>query len=110
MESGKGIRSRENLRAPRLIALVLLPVLACSSMASAQHWQTAPSFPGSGAGTAIMTTKGLVLIQELTEPASAGGYATGNWYMLNPDSGGNYNTGFWTGPYSSGSYAPMYFA
>jgi len=103
------LRKQSNgVRAKSVMSLVIF--LAWCSLASAQHWQAAPPFPGSGAGTAIMTTQGLVLIQELTEPASAGGYATGNWYMLNPDSGGNYDTGFWTGPYSSGSYAPMYFA
>jgi len=102
--------SGKNLKIGGLVGLALLAVLACSSVASAQHWQAATQFPGSGAGTAILTTEGHVLVQELTGPASSGGYATGNWYIMDPDYLGNYDTGIWFGPYSSGAYAPLYFA
>lgn len=92
--------------------MVLTTLLVWCSFASAQHWVAAPTFPGNGAGTAILLTDGAVLVQELTGPASTGGSATGNWYVLSPDASGSYATGFWGGPIStiSSSYAPLYFA
>jgi hypothetical protein len=94
------------------LAMVLTTLLAWCCLASAQHWVALPTFPGNGAGTAILQTDGDVLVQELTGPASGGGSATGNWYVLHPDASGSYETGFWGGPVStiSYSYAPLYFA
>jgi hypothetical protein len=77
--------SDKKLAIGRLIGFALL---VCVSIAHAQLWQPAPTFPGQGAGTAILRTDGIVMVQELTEPASQGGQATGNWYELIPDSYG----------------------
>src|ERR1700686_2255951 len=90
---------------------LLVAFLAWCSLASAQHWIAAPTFPGSGAGTAILRTDGAVMVEEVTGPASTGGNATGNWYLLDPDDKGSYATGVWglLTPTTGLGYAPMYF-
>jgi hypothetical protein len=79
------------------LGMVLATLLAGCSLASAQHWVALPTFPGTGAGAAILQTDGDVLVEEVTGPASGGGSATGNWYVLQPDGYGSYTTGFWGG-------------
>lgn len=108
MQENQGFDLRKTLTR-HLIEFSLMLGIACSG-AAAQHWQAAPTFPGSGAGTAILTPVGDVLVQELTGPAQFGGFATGQWYVLHPDAHGSYATGFWGGPFSTPSgYAPLYF-
>jgi hypothetical protein len=100
--------SDKKLAIGRLIGFALL---VCVSIAHAQLWQPAPTFPGQGAGTAILRTDGIVMVQELTEPASQGGQATGNWYELIPDSYGSYGSGSWDQILTLPSgYGPLYFA
>ncbi|MBZ5598607.1 MAG: hypothetical protein LAN83_09815 [Acidobacteriia bacterium] len=91
--------------------MLVVVLLAWCTFASAQHWTPVTPYPGSGAGTAILRTDGIVMVQELTAPASAGGHATGNWWELVPDSGGSYATGSWSLFTSTASlgYAPLYF-
>ena len=110
MKNRKGLVSGKQLRIARPLGIALGLLLACLGFASAQTWEAAPPFPGSGAGTAILTTTGDILVQELTGPGAYGGYGTGNWYVLHPDSSGSYSTGFWGGPTSTPvGYAPQFF-
>lgn len=91
--------------------LIGLALLVCVGVAHAQLWQPAPTFPGQGAGTAILRTNGTVMVEEVTGPASQGGTPTGNWYVLIPDSFGSYGSGSWDQILSLPSdYAPLYFA
>jgi len=95
---------------PRLGMLWVISLVWCS-LAMAQHWTPITPFPGLGAGTAILRTDGVVIVEEVTGPASTGGYATGNWWELVPDTGGSYATGSWsifTSTIGFG-YAPLYF-
>jgi len=75
--------------------------------AKAQTWAAVTPFPGLGAGTAILRTDGNVMVEEVDTT----GYATGNWYLLVPNSAGNYENGTWLlwTETSSLGYAPLYF-
>ena len=90
----------------RLAGFVLLAVLACVGVANAQSWRPAPTFPGLGAGTAILRPNGVVFVEEVHPTL-----ATGNWFLLRPDVNGNYDTGSWE-PIDSlpAGYTPTYFA
>ena len=92
-------------------AMLLVVFLAWCSLASAQSWTALPTFPGNGAGTAILLTDGTVLVEDVSGPAQSGGSATGDWYILHPDNHGSYATGHWSGPISTSGfgYAPLYF-
>ena len=94
-----------------LVGFAFFALAVFSGSSGAQTWVPATPFEGSGAGTAILRTDGSVLVQELSAPASQGGTATGNWYILDPDENGFYSTGTWhflaPPPFA---YAPLYFA
>jgi len=111
MNNETNVSCRRDRVIRRAAGITLLVLAAFSSFAGAQSWIAAPPFEGSGAGTAILRPDGSVLVQELNEPASQGGVATGNWYILDPDENGVYSTGTWhfLAP-PSFSYAPLYFA
>jgi hypothetical protein len=108
---GMQAESRSNNASVKMFGTLMVILLAGSGLAGAQRWAPAPTFPGSGAGTAILRTDGIVMVQELTSPASTGGTATGNWWGLVPDDTGNYQTGTWAIYTSTTSfgYAPLYF-
>lgn len=100
----------QNRRWPSLAGVAFAALVVLCSVASAQKWVAAPSFEGSGAGTAILRTDGSILVQELTGPASQGGVATGNRYLFVPNQKGNYSAGSWHFLSTQFSYAPLYFA
>jgi hypothetical protein len=107
----KGIRAqrpqKQETHRFKEMGMLLVVVLAACILASGQHWTPLPTFPGSGAGTAILTPVGDVLVEEITGP---GGTATGNYYVLHPDVHGSYATGSWGGPATlPAGYGPQFF-
>ena len=84
------------------IGLCLAALLAWCGLASAQHWTpiTMP-FPGS-AGTAMLRTDGMVMVED---------NSTGFWWGLVPDSTGSYQNGVWVLlPLPPVGYDPLNFA
>ncbi len=110
MTEGKSMRDFRNLRGATFAAAALI-LLGVSHLAEAQHWKALPPFPGLGAGTAILRTDGIVMVEEVSGPASKGGTATGRWWDLTPDNTGSYATGTWSINTSTAGfgYAPLYF-
>lgn len=86
----------------RKIGLCIAALLTCSVLATAQHWTPITlAFPGS-AGTAILRTDGVVMVEDNN---------TGFWWGLFPDSTGSYQNGVWLLlPLPPASYNPLYFA
>ena len=107
-ETQKPTRPRQNSQQFRRLGIPVAALLAFSSAASAQHWTPLPTFPGSGAGTALLEPDGNVMVQEITGP---GGTGTGNWYQLAPSNTGDYQAGVWSMlPSTSGfGYGPQFF-
>ena len=108
-----GMRIERQVRNGSRSKIVLsIALFTLCGLASAQHWVAAPTFPGAGAGAAILMPNGGVLVEEVSGPALLGGTATGNWYVLWPSNTGDYSAGFWGGPVSTSGYgyAPLYFA
>ena len=86
-------------------------VLALTLTAVAQQWFAAPTYPGQGAGTAILRSDGTIMVEEMTGQASQGGFATGVWYLLAPGEDNSYVDGTWFGINGlPAGYAPLYFA
>lgn len=106
----RGFVAGRNLAVQRLIGFALSSVLAGSSVASAQTWEPAPTFPGSGgASTAILRSDGAVMVQEAGP--GGGGNDTGNWYLLVPNEFGEYSAGSWLEMNPLGfNYAPHFYA
>jgi hypothetical protein len=93
------------------LAILFPLVLALTLTAAAQSWGPAPAFPGQGAGTAILRSDGTVMVEEMTNQASQGGFATGRWFLLNPEDNDSYEDGTWTEIQGlPAGYAPLYFA
>jgi hypothetical protein len=82
--------------------VLLVVLLAWSSLVSAQKW-TALTFPFPGdAGTAVLQTDGTVMVQDTD---------TGSWLLLEPTLDGTYAGGFWSPvPIMPGTNSPLYFA
>jgi len=111
MKREKRSIAENKLSIQRLIRYAFTAVVACSSLAMAQHWEAAPQFPGMGAGTALLRNDGTVMVQEMTGQASQGGSPTGNWFVLIPDKFGSYTSGTWAQIASMpDNYAPLYYA
>ena len=87
----------------RSLAVVLLTLLAWSTLASSQAtWQKLVNQPTWNTDTALLLTDGRVLVHQ---------YNSGKWWSLTPDINGNYVNGTWTLLASMQSgYAPLYFA
>jgi hypothetical protein len=84
--------------------LYLVAVCLAVSVANAQSWTKAPTFPGSGAGAAWLMTDGTVIVHE-----EQGGAA--NWHKLTPNINGSYAAGTWSKIASPpGTYSPVFFA
>ena len=94
------------MRISRAFACLLTVALALS-IANAQTWTPAPTYPaasGGGAGAAWLMTNGTVVVH--TEQAGAG-----TWYKLTPNKNGSYAHGTWTQIASPvNSYQPIFFA
>lgn len=90
------------MRIVRKLALAASVLLAIS-MANAQSWTKAPTFPGAGAGAAWLMTDGTVIVHsEQSSPSS--------WYKLTPSKTGSYSAGTWSKIASTpAGYAPIFF-
>ncbi len=99
-------REPKRMRISRAFACLLTVALALS-IANAQTWTPAPTYPaasGGGAGAAWLMTNGVVVVH--TEQAGAG-----TWYKLTPNKNGSYAHGTWTQIASPvDSYQPIFFA
>jgi hypothetical protein len=74
------------------------------SVASAQSWTPIAAAP-QAVGPMLQLRDGRILAH-----SDQGGNAN-SWYILTPDSKGNYNTGTWSGPYNMQSgYSPFFFS
>jgi len=88
-----------------LRALPCLVVMCLAvSIAQAQTWTKATTFPGTGAGSAWLMTDGTVIVHEEQSGAT-------NWWKLTPTITGSYALGTWTQIASPpAGYVPIFFA
>ena len=86
----------------RRLGLCTAALLISNVLATAQHWTPITlAFPGS-AGTAILRTDGVVMVEDNN---------SGFWWGLFPDSTGSYQNGVWQLlPLPPAGYNPLYFA
>jgi len=81
----KNLKTAEPNRFYKL-KLLLIVVITCCSLASAQSWRpVALPFPGK-AGTALLRTDGFVMVEDKS---------SGVWWFLAPDNTGDYSNGIW---------------
>jgi hypothetical protein len=101
------IRRCVHLRRIQPIAIALCMLFAFTSTASAQGWTLLNNQPTFFAGTSLLLTDGTVIVESMT----TGGFGTGGWWRLTPDSFGSYVNGTWA-PIANlpSGYAPLYFA
>ena len=87
----------------RIIGIAMLAAVLVS-VASAQSWTPIAAAP-QAVGPMLQLRDGRILAH-----SDQGGNAN-SWYILTPDSKGNYNTGTWSGPYNMQSgYSPFFFS
>jgi hypothetical protein len=90
----------------RVVLLVFMALVLAVGM-QAQTWTSLTHQPGVPVGTMVLLTDGTVMVHQMT----SGGFGTGQWVRLTPDSSGSYLNGTWsTMPSLPSGYAPLFFA
>jgi hypothetical protein len=88
----------------RIICVAMLAMTFVSIASAQSNWVNVTPAP-SAVGPMLQLRDGRILAH-----SDQGGNAN-SWYILTPDSKGNYTTGTWTGPYNMQSgYAPFFFS